>query len=1076
MGKPRIPNQKKNYNELNKRLSRYVTLVQSVFDKTSSDMCKNIEATGYDGSKPFRFSDYPELKSKVNDMQSNFYQAVTAIVHRGTSDEWKHSNHIQDLLANDVLKAYGAKVNGKKYKVYYQTNSDALQAFQQRKIGGLSLSQNIWNLSHDYKSEMECAISSAIQKGTSAVTLSKRVAKYLRDFPSLKKDFKKTFGKAANISSCEYRTARLARSEINMAYRTAEQKRWQQMDFIVGIEIKTSGSHGNEVSDICDTLQGEYPKDFKWTGWHPNCKCYQVPILKDEDEFFADDDEPSQNEVDDVPDNFKEFVNDNRDKIESSISNGNSPYWVRDNMEAVTGSIKEEKPKRTLLEEERIMLLWEGRKVSIANGTHAKITEMRKVAKIYKYDISVFEDAYSKAEDEFDILDAYENARKDRKLNILISAYKRHQRRTIDEISEIRQRLDARSLFNDSMSMREEALKASIIMQKMPIVSKDLYYLSGHGTLDAFTDYYKKCYRDYLEVKKTYSGLANGKTGKMFDELDEIFGKNGGISKRIADLRSRADIIQNSSSLSVESAEMRFRALMPKSVHIEFGGINIDAELVDAVRNSSVRNMTLAPRIEEKINFIGTNSSQCKIIEEYYYSTRKDIFCFNGMDEVSKREFFEKILYEDGFAESLRKKYMPKMLSGEIDGAEWMKFCDLVDVGEKVRKRAPFLISKGTTAYSDPWIPSSVMPIKTNGICYNNGFGNSTYHRQSNMRCAKSGWHPQGTERLESTFDHEFGHKIDELLDIRSESQLVKLHNAVSWEIADKLSEYAEKNIKEFIAEGWSEYLNNPNPRSVARRIGSIIEGRVGKQVKSSNQLSTDLSKAITDEEYKRLKKNGFKILSKTDHFVNEYNESPARNLDLESYSMFFVRFAKDNGIILQEKSVIVDGAKVKVKIKGSKTGVDDGIFELGRTFKYDKNETIAVHDYITLPKDMREKGHSRKLMKHCYNTYREAGIYRIELKAGLDNGSVVWSKYGFCTDYETIQGIIESSYLTIQERIDAMNTIKLYKQTGIVPLNELVYKDYGEKLLETATWKGFIDFRDDTQKTHFEMMINKKK
>jgi hypothetical protein len=103
---------------------------------------------------------------------------------------------------------------------------------------------------------------------------------------------------------------RLTRSEANMAYRSAEQARWQQFDFVVGYEIKTT-QNGRHVEDICDTLAGKYPKDFQWTGWHPQCMCYRIPILKTEEEFWATNSEDSTssiNEVKDVPERFKDWI------------------------------------------------------------------------------------------------------------------------------------------------------------------------------------------------------------------------------------------------------------------------------------------------------------------------------------------------------------------------------------------------------------------------------------------------------------------------------------------------------------------------------------------------------------------------------------------------------------------------------------------------------------------------------------------------------------------------------------------------------------------------------------------------
>jgi hypothetical protein len=56
---------------------------------------------------------------------------------------------------------------------------------------------------------------------------------------------------------------RLAATETNIAYRTADYTRWQDLDFVVGIEIKLSNNHtlnGIAFRDICDELKGLYPK------------------------------------------------------------------------------------------------------------------------------------------------------------------------------------------------------------------------------------------------------------------------------------------------------------------------------------------------------------------------------------------------------------------------------------------------------------------------------------------------------------------------------------------------------------------------------------------------------------------------------------------------------------------------------------------------------------------------------------------------------------------------------------------------------------------------------------------------
>lgn len=284
MAKPKTPNQKRKYGGLNKRLAKYVMLVESIYEDLNLEAAKIVGITDFtiDRDRPFMWSDYPQTRKRIRDLQERFVEDIGAVIYSGTSEEWKNSNEVQDLLANKVLQTYGATIGKEKYEILYQPNNDALKAFQQRKDKGFTISDKLWNQSTLYKQELEEAISCAIQKGTSAIILSKQISKYLLDFPQLQKDYKERFGKASRAMDCEYRSIRLVASEINMAYRQAENLRWQQMDFVVGYEIKLSNNHtcnGKPFQDICDILAGKYPKDFQWTGWHPLCYSDDSEVL-----------------------------------------------------------------------------------------------------------------------------------------------------------------------------------------------------------------------------------------------------------------------------------------------------------------------------------------------------------------------------------------------------------------------------------------------------------------------------------------------------------------------------------------------------------------------------------------------------------------------------------------------------------------------------------------------------------------------------------------------------------------------------------------------------------------------------
>lgn len=95
-------------------------------------------------------------------------------------------------------------------------------------------------------------------------------------------------------------------------------------------------------------MKGKYPKDFKWTGWHPNDLCYVIPIIKTEEQFWLPESERGKDndEITDVPQGFKTWVANNQDRIARAEKRGTLPYFVRDNRERV-GLTKEKSSSTT---------------------------------------------------------------------------------------------------------------------------------------------------------------------------------------------------------------------------------------------------------------------------------------------------------------------------------------------------------------------------------------------------------------------------------------------------------------------------------------------------------------------------------------------------------------------------------------------------------------------------------------------------------------------------------------------------------------------------------------------------------
>ena len=115
-----------------------------------------------------------------------------------------------------------------------------------------------------------------------------------------------------------------------------------------------------------------------------------------------------------------------------------------------------------------------------------------------------------------------------------------------------------------------------------------------------------------------------------------------------------------------------------------------------------------------------------------------------------------------------------------------------------------------------------------NGISINERYGaNYDYFTDVRKNDVKEKWKPAGCATPRSTVDHELGHQIARLTNAHNDaviqrmySDFMKLNRAQRGEV---LSGYAGESIHEFIAEGWSEYRNNPNCRTLATNISNRL-------------------------------------------------------------------------------------------------------------------------------------------------------------------------------------------------------------------------------------------------------------
>ena len=307
--------------------------------------------------KMFSFDDYPITRKRVDKLLKGLEKSIETAIINGVEAEWTLANNKNSELSNRVFGKNVGKLTKEQYKRYYSNNDDAREAFIQRKENGLNLSDRVWSYTDQFKEEIEMGLDLGIRSGRSADEMSRDIRSYLKHPDKLFRRVRDEYGQlqlskragayhpGRGVYRSSYKNARrLAATETNMAYRTADYMRWQSLDFVVGIQIEPSKT--NHTPDICDDLAGRYPKDFKWTGWHPHCRCHALTILKTEKEMEADTErilngeEPLQgsvNEVKSMPDNFTKWVTKNQDSIENAKS---LPYWIKDNKKVVDGIIK----------------------------------------------------------------------------------------------------------------------------------------------------------------------------------------------------------------------------------------------------------------------------------------------------------------------------------------------------------------------------------------------------------------------------------------------------------------------------------------------------------------------------------------------------------------------------------------------------------------------------------------------------------------------------------------------------------------------------------------------------------------
>jgi hypothetical protein len=298
----------------------------------------------------FKLSSFPILEKAINAAIGKMHSGIFTTLISGIENSWALANQKNDLFVDRRLA--GRLAAKSVAQILYDPNLEAMKAFIDRVDNGLNLSDRVWNTLEPFSKEIEQGLGIGISQGQSAAKIAQDMQQYLNQPDRLYRRVQSESGlvlsKAARnyspgqgVYRSSYQNAlRLTATETNMSYRSSDYERWQKLPFVVGIEIHTSNNHPEY--DICDELQGDYPKDFKFTGWHPRCLCFSTPKQLTDSEYDKYEDEllglgefdgVSSQQVEDVPEKFKDYLDTNQKRIAGWK---NTPYWIRDNPEYIS--------------------------------------------------------------------------------------------------------------------------------------------------------------------------------------------------------------------------------------------------------------------------------------------------------------------------------------------------------------------------------------------------------------------------------------------------------------------------------------------------------------------------------------------------------------------------------------------------------------------------------------------------------------------------------------------------------------------------------------------------------------------
>lgn len=236
------------------------------------------------------------IEKQIERLLDDLHTRLVSDISNTVTDVWNLGNRKADELVTGYIKdmAISSTLKDK----MFSRSADALNTLLKRKDEfGKTISSRVWDITDGAMDNLEYYLSSGLSSGRPAALISQDIRQLLNEPNRRFRRVRDANGKLVlsqpmkdyhpgqGVYRSSYKNAlRLAATETNKAFRTADYERWQKMDFVTGYEVERSPSnHG--PCPVCDAKAGQYSKNFKFTGWHPFCICIATPVMMDHEEF-----------------------------------------------------------------------------------------------------------------------------------------------------------------------------------------------------------------------------------------------------------------------------------------------------------------------------------------------------------------------------------------------------------------------------------------------------------------------------------------------------------------------------------------------------------------------------------------------------------------------------------------------------------------------------------------------------------------------------------------------------------------------------------------------------------------------